>query len=132
MAENTSVNVNEIMENVKGHDRLIIEDSDGKEYTLRYTRAIVKQMEKRGITADKAAEFLSNASLTNVEEFITKFVAPAFKSDQPKMTDDDVIALWCEIPDKQTLIAYLIALFNQPMTSLLENPTETRAKFRLV
>lgn len=122
----------EIMGEIDGRDRIVIEDGDGNEYTLRYTRRIVKDMERSGITAEKAADALKDATLTAVEGFITDFVAPAFRTDQPKMSKDEVIALWQEMPDKDVLIAYLIALFNQPMTALVKNPTETRAKFRLV
>lgn len=129
--EESRTDVDEIMKSVEGHDRIIIEDEDGTEYTLRYTRQIVKQMEKAGVTSDKASALLDDATLTGVENFIVEFVAPAFKSDQPKMTKDEIISLWRDVSEKEVLIAYLIALFNAPMTSLLKNPTETRAKFRL-
>ena len=132
MADSTAINQDEIAEQVKGHDRIVVEDSDGKEYTLRYTRKVVKEMEKRGVTAQRAADLLSTGTLTATEDFIRKFVAPALKTDQPKMTEDDVVDLWAEIDGKEMLIAYLVALFSQPMLSLVTNPTETRAKFRLV
>lgn len=132
MEDNAVINQDEIAEQVKGHDRIVVEDSEGKEYTLRYTRKVVKEMEKKGVTAQNAAELLSAGTLTATEDFIRKFVAPALKTDQPKMTENDVVDLWAEIDGKETLTAYLVALFSQPMLSLVTNPTETRAKFRLV
>lgn len=132
MEDNAVINQDEIAEQVKSHDRIVVEDSEGKEYTLRYTRKVVKEMEKKGVTAQHAAELLSAGTLTATEDFIRKFVAPALKTDQPKMTENDVVDLWAEIDGKETLIAYLVALFSQPMLSLVTNPTETRAKFRLV
>lgn len=130
-SKNSPSNYEEVMKAIEGHDRIVIEDGEGKEYTLRYTRRIVKDMEKRGVTAERASEIISNATLTGVESFINDFVAPAFKADQPNMTKAEIVELWREIPEKDLFIAYLVALFNQPMTALIKNPTETRAKFRL-
>ena len=57
---------------------------------------------------------------------------PAFKKEQPKITFNEVLGIWQGIEDKQYMIALLVSLFNQPMTALIENPTESRMKFRLV
>lgn len=121
------------MEDIKGHDKIVIEDEEtGTEYTLCYSRKMVKDMEKKGITSQYAAEMLSNGTLTSLEKFISDFVLPAFKKEQPKITFNEVLGVWRGIEDKQYLIALLVALFNQPMTALIENPTEPRVKFRLV
>ena len=85
-SKNSPSNYEEVMKAIEGHDRIVIEDGEGKEYTLRYTRRIVKDMEKRGVTAERASEIISNATLTGVESFINDFVAPAFKADQPNLT----------------------------------------------
>lgn len=133
MAENSEISVAEqALKDVDGHDRIVIEDSEGNEYTLRYTRRIVKDMEKRGITAQTASDMLSSATLTSMEKFVSEFIAPAFKADQPSIKTQKVLDIWAEVPEKEYLISLLMALFMQPMNSLLANPTETRAKFRLV
>ena len=121
------------LEDIKGHDKIVIEDEEsGNEYTLCYSRKMVKDMEKKGITSQYAAEMLSDGTLTSLEKFISDFVLPAFKKEQPKITFNEVLNVWRGIEDKQYLIALLVALFNQPMTALIENPTEARMKFRLV
>lgn len=121
------------LEDIKGHDKIVIEDEEsGNEYTLCYSRKMVKDMEKKGITSQYAAEMLSDGTLTSLEKFISDFVFPAFKKEQPKITFSEVLDVWRGIEDKQYLIALLVALFNQPMTALIENPTESRMKFRLV
>lgn len=121
------------LEDIKGHDKIVIEDEEsGNEYTLCYSRKMVKDMEKKGITSQYAAEMLSDGTLTSIEKFISDFVLPAFKKEQPKITFNEVLDVWRGIEDKQYLIALLVALFNQPMTALIENPTESRMKFRLV
>lgn len=133
MAENSEISVAEqALKDIDGHDRIVIEDSEGNEYTLRYTRRIVKDMEKHGITAQTASDMLSSATLTSMEKFVSEFIAPAFKADQPSIKAQKVLDVWAEVPDKEYVISLLMALFMQPMNSLLANPTETRAKFRLV
>lgn len=121
------------LEDIKGHDKIVIEDEEtGTEYTLCYSRKMVKDMEKKGITSQYATEMLSNSTLTSLEKFISDFVLPAFKKEQPKITFNEVLGIWKGIEDKPYMIALLVALFNQPMTALIENPTESRMKFRLV
>lgn len=121
------------LEDIKGHDKIVIEDEEtGTEYTLCYTRKMVKDMEKKGITSQYAVKMLSDGTLTSLDRFINDFVLPAFKKEQPKITFNDVLGIWEGIEDKQYMIALLVALFSQPMTALLENPTESRMKFRLV
>lgn len=121
----------ELMDKVKGHDSVVIEDGDGNEWTLRYPRRLIKQMEERGVTSAAMADLLAKATLTSTEKFIEDFVLPAFKTDQPKMKLADVIDIYEALPDKNDFVTILIALFNQAMLSLTTDPTETRMKFRL-
>jgi hypothetical protein len=119
-----------ILEAVKGHDRIVVEDG-GEEYVLRYPLRTIREMEQSGVTPATAGEML-DGTLTGAEEFVEKFVAPAFKAEQPKMKLEDVTRVWEDLPDKATVIAYLSALFSQPTLALTTDPTQTRAKFRLV
>ena len=67
------------LEDIKGHDKSVIEDEEtGAEYTLCYSRKMVKDMEKKGITSQYATEMLSHSTLTSLEKFISDFVLPAF------------------------------------------------------
>ncbi|MBY4798353.1 DUF5055 domain-containing protein [Collinsella sp. AGMB00827] len=122
----------DFLERLHGHSKLIIEDADGTEYTLRYPRAVVKQMESNGMTADVVAEMASEAtSLTTIERLIDEFVYPAFKSDQPKVNKDTVREIYRSIADKGEFLGLLIGLYTAPVRALTTDPTETRAVFRL-
>ena len=121
----------DILNRVKGHDRIVIEH-DGKEYTFRYPRSTVRDMERSGVTAQSAAQLLSAGTLIGVEEYIRCFILPGFKTDQPKMSGDDAVGLFEELPDKAEFIQLAASLFSAALTSLTTDPTETRAKFRLV
>lgn len=121
----------DVMERLRGHDSIIIEDGDGNEYTLRYPRRLVKKMEADGITARSVADGLSAGTLTAVEDFVRTFVMPAFKTDQPKMSFDEVLDIYEQVPEKNDFIQLLIGLYMQPTLALTTDPTETRVKFRL-
>lgn len=122
----------EIHEEVKGHDSIVITDEDGTEYTLCYPRKTVKQMEAAGFSAAAASQLLSSGTLTGTEQYIEKFVMPAFKKHHPGIKLDDVIGIWERVSDKVELSIYLTALFMQPTLALTTDPTQTRATFRLV
>jgi hemin uptake protein HemP len=121
-----------IVESVRGHDHIVIEDEDGTEYTLRYTRRLIKSMEAKGVTSQRVAEMLSDGTLTGAEDMLDRFVLPAFKVDQPDTTLDEVIGIWERLPDKQHAIAYLIGLYMQPTLAITTDPTKSRMQFRLV
>lgn len=123
---------NDIMEQLRGHSSIVIEDGEGNEYTLRYPRALVKKMEAKGITSQSVAEVMGDGTLTGVDDFIKTFVMAAFITDQPKITVEKVFEIFEQLPDKEQFIQLLMGLFMQPMLALTTNPTETRMKFRLV
>lgn len=121
-----------IMDRLRGHGSIVIEDADGTEYTLRYPRKLVKEMEARGVTSQTVTEKMGDGTLTAMEGFIKDFVMPAFKTDQPKIGFDTVIGIYEQLPDKGEFIQLLMGLFMQPTLALTTDPTETRMKFRLV
>lgn len=121
-----------LQDELRGHDRIVIEDGDGGEYTLRYPAKVVKEMEAGGITADTALNLLTKGTFSGAVEFVDRFVYPAFKTDQPKVTKAKVLEIFESVPDKQEFIRLLTGLFSVPMLALTTDPTETRAKFRLV
>lgn len=110
----------------------IVLSYDGVDYTLKFPRAVVKEMEAEGITADSIIDMSSVATLTGQEYFIEHFVARAFETEQPDLELDKVIEIYASCADKQELMQYLIMLFMQPILALTTDPTKTRAKFRLV
>lgn len=123
---------NDIMEQLRGHSSIVIEDGEGNEYTLRYPRALVKRMESKGITSQSVAALMGDGTLSGVEDFVKTFVMPAFVSDQPKIDFETVLDIFAQLPDKEQFIQLLMGLFMQPTLALTTNPTETRMKFRLV
>lgn len=120
----------DIVREVRGHDRIVIDDGE-REYVLRYPMRTIRQMEHDGVTPATAGEML-DGTLTGAEEFVEKFVMPAFQAEQPGIKLDEVTRVWESVPDKATAIAYLSVLFAQPTLALTTDPTETRAKFRLI
>ena len=120
-----------VMDKLRGHSSIVIEDEDGTEYTLRYPRKLVKQMEAAGITSQTVAAKMGDGTLTAMEEFVKEFVMPAFKADQPKIGFDTVLGVYEQLPDKAEFIQLLMGLFMQPTLALTTDPTETRMKFRL-
>lgn len=111
---------------------ITLSDDEGNEYTLRYPRHLVREMDKKGINAQSAAEKLGKGTLSAAEEFVKDFVAPAFKAEQPDMTLDEVTEVWESIPDKTEFIKALSELFSQPLLALVADPTETRVKWSRV
>lgn len=116
----------------KKFSSIVITDGDGKEYTLRYPRELVRSMDKKGISVQAATEHLADATLSGAEEFIGAFVAPAFKTDQPDMTLDEITEIVESVPDKNEFFKAVTELFNQPLMALISDPTETRMKWSLV
>lgn len=120
----------DIYEQVKGHDSLVL-DIDGEEYTFTYDRQTVKEMEADGFDVNDATDF-NASSYTRLSEFILGLVKPGLRKHHPELSDDDILALWEKVPEKDTVIQYLVALYMQPALAITTNPTQSRAKFRLV
>ncbi|WP_278591854.1 hypothetical protein [Olsenella uli] len=122
-----------LVKEVGERDHIVIDDGEGNEYTIRYPRAVVRKMEADGVSLQTVTEDLSSGTLTGSERFVREFVLPGFKAEQPRMTFDNVLAIWEQLPDKGTLISYLSVLFSQGVRAISGNPTkESRMKFRLV
>ena len=117
---------------IERFSKIVIEDNDGNEFELRYTTKQVRDMEKAGVTAKTISDHVSDPTLTNIEWVFDSFIVPAFHEAQPKMGKAKIRELWEGVEGKQDLISALIQLFMQPVLALTTDPTETRAKFRLV
>lgn len=105
---------------------------EGETYTLRYDNATVLNMESKGVTAQKISDEASSMTLTGMEWLIDNLIAPAFKLEQPDMTSEQIHEIWDGLEGKDELLSALVELFMQPIVAITTNPTETRAKFRLV
>lgn len=122
----------ELIERLHGHDRIEVEGDDGTKYTVRFTRERVMDMEDSGVTAQSSVRKMSDGTLSGVLSFVRDFVAPAFEEDQPGIEFEKVLAVYESLPDKDEFVSLLIGLFMLPTLTLTTDPTETRAKFRLV
>ena len=118
-----------IMDRLRGHSSIVIEDADGTEYTLRYPRRLVKQMEAAGITSQAVAAKMGDGTLTAMEDFVKEFVMPAFKSDQPKIGFDTVLGIFEQLPDKAEFIQLLMGLFMQPTLAHLQTRKQTFTRY---
>lgn len=105
---------------------------EGETYTLRYDNATVLNMESKGVTAQKISDEASSMTLTGMEWLIDNLIAPAFKLEQPDMTSEQIHEIWDGLEGKDELLSALVELYMQPIVAITTNPTETRAKFRLV
>lgn len=107
-------------------------DYEGETYTLRYDNATILEMESKGVTAQKISDEAGSLTLTGMEWLLENLIVPAFKLDQPEVTSEQVHEIWDGLDGKDELLGALVELFMQPIIAITTNPTETRAKFRLV
>lgn len=124
--------LDDIMEAVRGHDHVEVEDESGKVWKFGFDRALVRKMEHDGFDISEATNGLTGSSLTGIEDFYRKLAWPAFHKYQPKATEDEFFDVIASLPDKEEFIGYMTALYLQPLTSITANPTQSRVKFRLV
>lgn len=134
MAKNTQDNaIPEIIQKLNGSTSIVLTDENGVEYVAKYPRSLVRDMQRKGVTVEKAQEYLSDGTMDGVETFLKEFVLPAFNVEQ-KMTLEQLEDVFEDIEDPSEVIEVLMALYSLPVYSLLgkKDPTKTRAKFRLV
>ncbi len=132
MAKSTS-NVPEIIQKLNGKTSVSVTDENGVEFVAKYPRKLVRDMQRDGVTVEKVQEYLSDGTMDGVETFLEKFVLPAFNVEQ-KVTLEQLEDLFEGLEDPSEFIEVLMALYSLPVYSLLgkKDPTQTRAKFRLV
>lgn len=81
------------LEDIKGHDKIVIEDEEtGTEYTLCYSRKMVKDMEKKGITSQYATEMLSNSTLTSLRSSSATSSCPLSRRSSPRLPSTRFLA----------------------------------------
>ena len=122
----------ELLDRLGGCSAIVLTDVNGVEHRGRDTRRLVKEMEADGVTADAAIRMFDSGTLTGIEEFLERFAYPAFRAEEPGLGFDEFVEVWECQEDKTGLIETLILLFSVPSISLVQDPTGTRQKFRLV
>jgi hypothetical protein len=90
---------------------------NGVEYTLEFTRRTVEQMEREGFVADDIK--------TKPMTMLPTLFAGAFKAHHRLVKREVIDAIYYQMTNKDTLIAALAAMYNEPLLALLEEPTES-------
>lgn len=87
-----------------------------RQYTLEYTRKTVAQMERGGFRVDE----VMSKPMTSLPALF----AGAFLAHHPGVPSETVNKIYASLPNKEGLIEALTTLYNEPILTLLEEPTE--------
>ena len=133
MAEETT-EFEKLRKSLRGKSSIVLTDENGVEYTAKFPRKLVKDMEDSGVTSEYVTSIIQKGTVSATDEFFDRFVLPAFNNDCQKMTAEQVRDLFEGLGDPMQVIQALIVLFTNPVVALFEkkNPTQTRTKFRFV
>lgn len=93
---------------------------DGIDYTLEFTRATVKKMERDGFETDNVGRF----PLT----MLPRFFAGAFLAHHRWTKPDKIEEIFKNFPDKEGLFEKLIEMYNEPINTLVEEPEDDAKK----
>ena len=89
---------------------------NGKDYTLEFTRATVRQMEADGFVA---AEIETKPMTVLPDLFRGAFLAHHRFEKRPVIDE-----IYAHMTNKPTLIERLAEMYNEPISSLLDEPAE--------
>lgn len=94
---------------------------EDKDYTLEYTRRTVRQMEEAG--------FISSDIGVRPMTLLPQMFAGAFLAHH-RFTKQDVIdRIYAAMPNKEDLINKLAEMYNDPIETLMDEPTEGNVKW---
>lgn len=97
---------------------------DGKAYTLTFTRAVVKRMEREGFVPASIDAMPATA--------MEALIKGAFEAKHPSMTAEQRLGVWMALGRKDELINALMELYMAPINALIADPTEATGDWRLV
>lgn len=89
---------------------------NGKDYTLEYTRASIRQMEADGFIA----EDIERKPMTVLPALFRGAFIAHHRFEKPKVIDE----IYNQMGHKAELIERLAEMYNEPISSLLDEPTE--------
>ena len=89
---------------------------NGKDYVLEYTRNTVRQMENNG--------FVANDIDTKPMTILPALFAGAFLAHHRFEKPEVIDAIYSKLKDKHLLIEKLAEMYNEPISTLLEEPDE--------
>ncbi|WP_314156382.1 DUF5055 domain-containing protein [Stomatobaculum longum] len=88
----------------------------GKDYVLEYTRKSVQEMEKRGFVAADAD--------TKPMTVLPMMFEGAFLAHHRFEKKEVIDEIFSKMSDKENLIAKLAEMYNEPIMTLLDEPSE--------
>ena len=89
---------------------------NGKDYVLEYTRNTVRQMESNGFVAD----VIDRKPMT----VLPALFAGAFLAHHRHEKTEVVEEIYSKLGDKHSLIEKLAEMYNEPISTLLDEPEE--------
>lgn len=93
---------------------------EDKEYVLEFTRRTVKQMEDEG--------FVARDIDVKPMTLLPALFAGAFKAHHRFIKQEVIDEIYAAMPNKEELIGKLAEMYNEPITSLVEEPDENAKK----
>lgn len=90
-----------------------------KDYTLEFTRATIKELEREGFDAGS----LEEADKRPVESF-EKLFEGAFKAHHRRIKKETINAIWNAMPNKMELLQTLAELYASPINAMFDEPDE--------
>lgn len=86
----------------------------GEHYTLEFSRRTVQEMERSGFNINKVID----APLTGVEMLFNG----AFLMHHRRIKQEKINEIYRVLTNKQELVEKLIVLYNEPLSSLMDEP----------
>ena len=94
---------------------------NGKDYTLEYTKATIRQMESEGFVLDD----LDRKPMTVVPDLFRGAFLAHHRFEKRPVIDD----IYAHMANKAALIERLAEMYNEPLTALLDEPAEGNAEW---
>lgn len=93
---------------------------DDEKYTLGYTRATIRQMERVGFNIGK----METAPVSTAEDLFMG----AFLMRHRKLKPEKISEIYKHIEDKEGLLTKLIEMYQESVSTLMEEPEENDTK----
>ena len=95
-----------------------------QEFTLAFTNMTVRRLSRNGFKLENIVE----APLDGIPTLF----AGAFLAFHPGTDRDEINKIWEDMPDKENLIKTLMAMYQEPINALLNEPKEKNATWEVV
>ena len=93
---------------------------DGKDFTLEFTKRTIKQMEDEGFVAQD----IEQKPMT----LLPALFAGAFKAHHRFVKQELIEEIYEGMPNKEELIGKLAEMYNDPIMSLMDEPSDKSKK----